>query len=731
MKRLKLRGKFILSIGLTGLLVVGSLVFSILKFTAIKNDFAGIDATLDDRLQSAILLMFILFAVTILVAVVLNIAVSTKVVKGITQLSNAAGKLAVGDIDIQLNTTGSDEIAELSSAFLKIAEGTKQQIIVTEMIVAGNMDVEIPIRSDNDVLNIKLQQMSETIGAILSEVDVLVDDITIGQLGKRTDVTSYEGGWRDFVLNVNRLMDTITGFFDKMPILMMFADKDYKVTYMNKTATDILRETKDSVIDKKCYNLFCTDHCQSDNCACSRAMAQEKMVNDETVAHLGVGNVDINYSGLPLYNTKGEIQGFFEVVLDQTAIKTAERKATKLTNYQNNEVEKLKVELENLAQGMLDMKAKTEPSDDDTNEIAGVFNIIYGSLDESIGSIKSYINEMSDILSEMSDGNLQKTIAREYKGDFTQIKDAINMIVDSLNRVLGDISDASEQVSLGSKQVADSAQALSRGASDQASSVEEITSAMTEIAEQTTQNADNAGKANSISLVAKEDAIRGNQQMQETLAAMTAINNSSANISKIIKVIDEIAFQTNILALNAAVEAARAGEHGNGFAVVAEEVRNLAARSANAAKEPTGLIESSIQKAQDGTAIANDTAEALNKIVSGVTESAVIVDDIAKASREQAIAIHQINEGIEQISRVTQMNTATAEESASASEELLSQSELTQEMVSQFDLKRAVERKVSTYNNLKKKARRTPIRLEDEDMSDDFINLDSKEFGKF
>jgi methyl-accepting chemotaxis protein len=255
--------------------------------------------------------------------------------------------------------------------------------------------------------------------------------------------------------------------------------------------------------------------------------------------------------------------------------------------------------------------------------------------------------------------------------------------------VLGNIDIAAEQVTTGSKQVADSTQALSQGATEQASSIEELTASIAQMAVQTKHNALNASQANELAIKAKDEAVQGNERMKNMLTAMSEINAASSSISKVVKVIDEIAFQTNMLALNAAVEAARAGQHGRGFAVVAEEVRHLAARSANAVKETTALIEGSIQKSQAGTKIADQTAEALGKIVAEVEQAANLVSEIATASNDQATAIAQIDQGLVQVSGVVQTNSATAEEIAASSEELSSQAEMLKEMVDKFAIKRA------------------------------------------
>ncbi|WP_207715374.1 HAMP domain-containing methyl-accepting chemotaxis protein [Clostridium saccharoperbutylacetonicum] len=367
----------------------------------------------------------------------------------------------------------------------------------------------------------------------------------------------------------------------------------------------------------------------------------------------------------------------------------------------------------------------------------GEFGVLAKAVNTTGESLSVIVGEIDQIIGEISKGNLVIENIKEFDGSFKSISVSLNRIVDSLNEVLGEINSASEQVYSGASQVSDASQALSRGATEQASSIEELTSSITEVAAQTRENATNANQAKELALKVKTNAEEGNEHMSEMLKSMGEINESSANISKIIKVIDEIAFQTNILALNAAVEAARAGQHGKGFAVVAEEVRNLAARSANAAKETTTLIEGSIIKAEKGTEIANNTAKALYEIVDGVSKAATLVTEIAAASEEQASGLTQINIGIEQVSRVVQTNSATAEESAAASEELSSQSELLKDMVANFKLKNSSSE--NNIMNLKSSNRNIAYNAKNKNVHKESaatlnklqIDLSDSEFGKY
>lgn len=313
--------------------------------------------------------------------------------------------------------------------------------------------------------------------------------------------------------------------------------------------------------------------------------------------------------------------------------------------------------------------------------------VMLSSLKSTTDFLNDAINDIGRGLGEIAKGNLTVTTSFLYKGDFEALKESILTILASLNDTLGQINQSSDQVSAGSDQVSSGAQALSQGATEQASSVEELAATITEISHQVKENADSANLASDKMTTTSQDIRESNQKMQELIAAMGAISHSSQEIGKVIKTIEDIAFQTNILALNAAVEAARAGEAGKGFAVVADEVRNLATKSSEAAKSTTVLIEDSIGAVANGTHLADDTANSLSAVVDIAHEVAEIVDKISKASAEQASSITQVTTGVDQISSVVQTNSATAEESAAASEELSGQAQMLKQLVGKFTLR--------------------------------------------
>lgn len=343
-------------------------------------------------------------------------------------------------------------------------------------------------------------------------------------------------------------------------------------------------------------------------------------------------------------------------------------------------------EIDNVARKIADGELNESIRYQSKDEL-GVLAVNFNKTVTRLRDYVNYIDEISSILNEVADGNLLFQLTYDYAGEFAKVKTALEHISDSLNTTLTQINQSSEQVASGSDQVASGSQALSQGTTEQASSIEELAATINDISQQVSQNAESAKNASRQASIVGEQITVSNDSMKHMTIAMNEISEKSSQIGKIIKTIEDIAFQTNILALNAAVEAARAGEAGKGFAVVADEVRNLASKSAEASKDTANLIEGSMQAVEKGTQIANSTAEQLSQVVSGAQEIVNTIDDIATASQRQSDSIRQVTTGVDQISSVIQTNSATAEESAAASEELSGQAQILKNLVSKFRLK--------------------------------------------
>ncbi|MCL2187322.1 MAG: methyl-accepting chemotaxis protein [Defluviitaleaceae bacterium] len=521
---------------------------------------------------------------------------------------------------------------------------------------------------------------NDDMDALVDEINRVSKAIQSDNWYARCDAKALTGKSKEVAAEVNRITDTIFGYIDDIPAVVAAFNKQAHFMYLNKHGLAQGFE----ICDKTVYEFAPSDETKIVLKNTQHTLRTGEKTQFQVTIQSPTGDLTEEYIFDPIKNSNGEIFGAMLVNFDMSEVLA---KGKKVNAYQEFEAKDIQQKLnDGLAKGILQFEYAPEFHDDDTAHVAGNYRQIGETLQASVKVIKDYMDEIKRLLFSIANGDLTVSINREYNGDFASVKESINNISSSLNKTMSEINSASGQVLSGAKQISTSSTDLATGAQQQAGSIEELNSTIDVINQQTQKNSDNAMVASDLSNRSTTNAKEGNDAMVKMLDAMVQIKESSTGISRINRVIQDIAFQTNLLALNAAVEAARAGEQGRGFAVVAEEVRSLAARSQEAAQETTGMIEASIQRVDTGSGIAETTAEALNVIVKNADEVLQIINEISASSQEQADAVNQVSTGINQISAVVQSNSAVSQETAAAAEELNSQAEILQQLVSYFKL---------------------------------------------
>jgi len=506
-------------------------------------------------------------------------------------------------------------------------------------------------------------------------------DITIGDLIFLLHVTAtrdsdgnYVGNaleWQDVTelrqkeLDVARLQSAVDG----AQANLMICDLDLVITYANPAVVQMLAGRADKLrqifpgFDARNLVGQCIDQFHK-NPAHQRQLLGNP-ANLPFQAEIEVGGLEFGLNATAILDHQGGMMGAMVEWRDITEQKDAERQIQSL--------------IDNAVQGQLDARIASE-------NYEGFMKGLGDGVNELMGAVVEPLREAQRVVKQLSEGDLTDQMEGEYSGEFAELRDSINSTTETLGDMVDQIMEGAETILVSSDEISRGNADLSQRTEEQASSLEETASSMEEMTSTVRQNADNAREANQLASAAREQAEKGGDVVQKAVEAMGEINTSSKKIADIIGVIDEIAFQTNLLALNAAVEAARAGEQGKGFAVVAGEVRNLAQRSAGAAKEIKGLINDSVERVEEGSRLVDDSGKTLDEIVNAVKKVSDIIAEIAAAGQEQSAGIEEVNKAITQMDEMTQQNAALVEQATAASESMNEEAKSMNELMDFFDL---------------------------------------------
>ena len=522
----------------------------------------------------------------------------------------------------------------------RLSDGVKR-------IANGELDINIENDSKDElgVLSRDISQVASTLDEITRDINQLNIDYEKGLISNRLDASKYKGGFAEMVTSINEIADgLITATETFMSVIESFSNGDFSVSLPPLPG------------EKAEFNTLSDDMRNNLNA-----------INREITTLIA----SANNGNLSYRSNANAFNGDWAKMLSGL---------NSLMSAVEEPISEVNSILQEVSTGDFSRKI--------TADYKGDFGVIKDSINFTTTNLTSYIREIADVLDKMANNNLNVGIETNFLGEFIQIRTSINAIVDKLNNVFSEFNSSAGQVLTGARQMSHSSLSLSDGATEQTSSVQTLNDTIDVIRGQIETSVQKSKEVDELSSLAKSNANTGDKAMKDMLNSMEKISLASQDIAKIIKVIDGIAFQTNLLALNAAVEAARAGVHGKGFAVVAEEVRSLAGRSQKAARETGELIENSLATVKEGTKLASSTDKALAEIVGSIDKMSSIISDISDLSGQQSTEISTIVAGVEQVYSVVIKNSAAAEESAATSEELSSQSEMLQNMIVAFELKK-------------------------------------------
>jgi methyl-accepting chemotaxis protein len=483
----------------------------------------------------------------------------------------------------------------------------------------------------------------------------------IGNTLEWSDVTEL----RKKEIEVSRLMSAIEGAQTNL----MLCDNDLNITYVNPAVVNMLARRQSEL--RKTWPSLDAHNLVGKNIDMfhKNPAHQRGLLKDASrlpaKAEIKVGDLEFEVNATMITGPKGEYMGNMVEWKDITEQKDAERQIQNL--------------IDSAAMGQLNTRIEAD-------DYEGFMRTLGTGINSLMDAVVDPIRETKRVMIGLAEGDLTQAIDANYQGEFGELAESINSSIENLYKMVQEIRGACTSISSAASEIAQGNTDLSQRTEEQASSLEETASSMEEMTGTVKQNADNARQANQLASAAREQAERGGEVVKRAVGAMSEINSSSKKISDIIGVIDEIAFQTNLLALNAAVEAARAGEQGRGFAVVAGEVRNLAQRSAGAAKEIKSLIKDSVEKVDEGSKLVDESGDTLEEIVTAVKKVSDIIAEIAAAGQEQSSGIEQVNKAVMQMDEMTQQNAALVEEAASASESMEEQAKSLQQLVSFFNI---------------------------------------------